>query len=735
MSTKKIQGKCWALFIFACLYVITATGNPRTLMSAEEVDTIRAELHTSPSFLQYVNETAERTHLYFDPAPDVPIPVDPGGGYTHETHKQNGIAIYEAGMLYLFTGEQSYATYASELLLKYADLYPTLGQHPVKRSNTPGQLFWQVLNESVFMVYVVLGYDAIRADLDTATRRVIEENLLRPLADFLSDESAYTFNRIHNHAAWAVAGVGTLGYVIDEKHYVDIALKGTELNGEAGFYALIDNLFSPDGYYTEGPYYQRYALMPFILFARVIEENEPAREIFAYRDSLLPLAVYTCIDLSYNGLFFPLNDAIKDKGLNTVELRYGVSVVYHLTADDQLLDIANVQDGFVLTADSYRYAKAIDEGKAQPFQYKTRLIRDGPDGKGGVLGILRDDLGGEGQTAVFKATSHGFGHGHFDRLNWLYFDNGREIISDYGGARFLNIEQKEGGRYLPENTTWAKQTVAHNTVVVDEQSHFNGNVDEADRFSPSFHQFQDEKDIKLVRSWTTNPYTDIALERVIAFVTGLSPDRYVVVDIFNVQGEKKHTFDLPLHYQGHFLATTNESKTVATEQLQPLGKENGYQHLWQQSEHQVPSQSAFGFTWINHNRFYTVHSWVNQPTKVFFARLGANDPHFNLRSEQVLLRRVEKRKDAVFVSVLETHGEYNGPAEFTKNNQPLIEQISYFEIDSNQVVQIKNAKEQSYFIAFARKSDKQAKHKVKVGDFTLNWEGFAAVFNSNGEQI
>src|SRR5258708_19581753 len=35
---------------------------------------------------------------------------------------------------------------------------------------------------------------------------------------------------------------------------------------------------------------------------------------------------------------------------------------------------------------------------------------------------------------------------------------GREIISDYGSARFLNVEQKFGGRYLPENKSFAKQT-------------------------------------------------------------------------------------------------------------------------------------------------------------------------------------------------------------------------------------------------------------------------------------
>ena len=37
------------------------------------------------------------------------------------------------------------------------------------------------------------------------------------------------------------------------------------------------------------------------------------------------------------------------------------------------------------------------------------------------------------------------GHGHFDRLSFTYYDNNKEIIQDYGAARFLNIEPKNGG--------------------------------------------------------------------------------------------------------------------------------------------------------------------------------------------------------------------------------------------------------------------------------------------------
>ena len=40
-------------------------------------------------------------------------------------------------------------------------------------------------------------------------------------------------------------------------------------------YANVDEPFSPDGYFTEGPYYQRYASYPFLIFAQALENKKP----------------------------------------------------------------------------------------------------------------------------------------------------------------------------------------------------------------------------------------------------------------------------------------------------------------------------------------------------------------------------------------------------------------------------------------------------------------------------
>ncbi|WP_312084870.1 alginate lyase family protein, partial [Brevundimonas sp.] len=198
---------------------------------------------------------------------NVPQPRDLGGGLTHEQHKANYKAIAGAGALYRLTGDRAYADFARDLLLEYARLYPTLSNHPAGNASVKGRLFWQALNDSVWLVYSAQGYDAIRDTLTADQRRRIDTDVFRRMARFLSEENASYFDRIHNHATWATAGVGMTGYVLRDQDLVERALNGTANDGRAGFLRQVDELFSPDGYYAEGPYYQRYALAPFIIFA------------------------------------------------------------------------------------------------------------------------------------------------------------------------------------------------------------------------------------------------------------------------------------------------------------------------------------------------------------------------------------------------------------------------------------------------------------------------------------
>ena len=730
-------------FILATLAVVAAAAlgapaahaasHPRLLLTATDVAHIRDRIGESPAFQRSLEQARARTDRYFAAPPDVPAPVDAGGGYSHEQHKSNGVAIREAGVIFQLTGDPAYADHARLLLLDYAGMYPDLGEHPMKKEQTPGRLFWQNLNESVWLVHAIQGYDAIVETLSGNDRSAIEDGLLRPMAEFLSTGSPGTFDRIHNHGTWAAAAVGMTGYVLDDRSYVERSLRGLQGDGSAGFLRQLDLLMSPDGYYTEGPYYQRYALMPLVVFARSIHNNDPQLGIFDYRDGVLLKAVYACIELSYGGLFFPINDAIREKGLDTVELRHGVAIAYALTGDPRLLSVAAGQGSFVLTGDGFGAALAADGGKAQPYEHQSVLLRDGPAGGQGALAVLRNGRGAGHQALLLKATAQGMGHGHFDKLNWLFYDNGNEIVSDYGSARFLNIEPKHGGRYLPENETWAKQTVAHNTLVVDRQSHFGGRLKVAERLHPEMLHFSSAPGVHLAAASMQGAYEDVSFDRTLALLDDVLPAGPVVLDVLKVSGSGARQYDLPLHFKGQVIASRPALRSM-TDTLRPLGGANGYQHLWLRAATEVAAGELFSITWLAGNRFYTYSVQAGAPLQVLFAELGANDPELSLRREQALIVRLDDAGDAVFLSVLEVHGSYDAAAESTSGSEGSIAAIERFGGSDGgaDVVRIASRQDEERFLALSYNAAEELEHVAHAAGREFAWSGYFGLFDESG---
>jgi hypothetical protein len=658
---------------------------------------------------------------------DVPVPKDKGGGYTHEQHKRNYQAIQAAGALYRLTGDKVYADYARDLLLGYAKLYPGLGAHPQGRGQIPGRLFWQTLNDSVWLVSAVQGYDAIRDSLSAADRKTIDDNVFRPMADFLSG-TPENFDKIHNHATWAVAAVGMTGYVLRDPTYVDKALKGSKRDGSAGFLKQVDQLFSPDGYYEEGPYYQRYALAPFILFANAIERNDPQQGIFKRRDGVLLKAVDALVQSSYGGYFFPINDAILDKGLDTEELVAGVDIAYARTTDARLLSVAKAQKRVLLSPEGLQVAQALAQDKATPFAFVPTLLRDGPDGTEGALAILR--MGGEdGQALVMKNTKQGMGHGHFDKLNWLFYDNGQRVVTDYGAARFLNIEAKAGGIYLPENNSWARQTIAHNTLVVNEQSHFGGDWKKGQPLAPTPLLFAIRDDTQIASARMDSAYDGVSFTRTQLLLAHPSLGEPVVLDLLRVTGSKAARYDLPLHFNGHIMDVGFKSQSAVTSRP-VLGKANGYQHVWVDASSE-PSSEARSLTWLLDGRFYTYRFASTAPSRALIGESGANDPSFNLRREPMLLQRVDGQAATTFYGVLEPHGQYDGTAETVRGANSRIDAIAHYRGKDADVLVLDLAGGKRVAMGIADEPNKPGSHEVSGGGQSWRWDGGWKRFDSS----
>ena len=651
-------------------------GFPKLILQKADVANIIDGLHKYPLLQSSFEDAKEIADKGIEAGITVPFPKDPGGGYTHEKHKRNYIEMYNAGVTYQLSGDEKYAVFVRDMLNEYAELYPTLGIHPMKKNQSPGKLFWQGLNESVWLVYTIQAYDCIHDFLSAEERANIENNLFRNVVKFFTEEDKYSFDRVHNHGTWAVAGVGMTGMVLGDSLMVQKALYSTKLDGSGGFLKQIDELFSPDGYYAEGPYYQRYALLPFIVFTQALENNLPALKIFEYKNGVLPKAVTTVLQLTNSdGRFYPINDAIKEKSWLTPELVFGTDIVYKLTENPTLLDVAQHHGKVMLSAEGLAVAKAIAEGKTERFERKPMIIRDGANGDKGGLALLR--LGeSDNQTSVlFKFSSQGMGHGHFDRLGINLYDKGQEIIPDYGAARFLNVAAKEGGRYLPENKTWANQTIAHNTLVVNEQSNFDGKLGKAEESSPKLvFADLDNPAIQIVSATDKNCYEGASLNRTLALLE--LEGRTYLIDLFNIKNEKSSQYDLPVYFNGQIIDANFEYARL--NQYKVLGKEHGYQHLIVDAKaDNLPGTTSV--SWMKENGFYTVSTLADANTEFFVTRLGANDPNYNLRPQMGMVFRFSDAKNKKLLTVYEMHGNYNPESEAVLGSEGSVRELKLVE--------------------------------------------------------
>ena len=702
--------------------------HPCLVLTPPEVAAIRASPGRAPLFDTAFSAAKTQIERALAAPPDVPVPRD-AVGVTSIRHGRNGVELQLAGFLYQATGDARYAAFVKNLLNRYADLYPTLGKHPASKGATAGRLFWQPLDESVWLVHVSQAYDCIFDFLTPAERSRIEASLFRPMVKFLSEDNEKEFDRIHNHGTWVAAAVGMTGYATGDATMVRKALYGSKMDGAGGYFRQMDELFSPDGYYCEGPYYARYALSPFFLFANVIQNNQPELKVFDRRDAVLRKALYALLQQTdFNGAFLPFNDSVKEMTFGNPATVFALDHTYlQYGRDPHLLAVARRQGSVTLDGAGLAVAQALAATPNPPkFPYASVEFTDGGEGQAGGIGILRSGEDANQSLALLKYSSLGMGHGHLDKLGFLYYDQGREIIPDYGAARFVNIEQKYGGRYLPENDSFAKQTIAHNTVVVDERSHYLGSYAAAKSLH-SDRQFFDARDpdFQIMSAVDTTAVPGVAMQRTVAMVRDARLEHPVILDVFRLASEKSHRYDYPFHYQGHFLQT-NVKLTPHAAERHPLGKRDGYQHLWVEAEGQA--QGPASFTWLNGKLFYTITTAADDSTRVLFTRIGANDPDFNLRNEPAFMLRQEGATH-VFASAIEPHGRWDGVSENTHGGEPFIRSVRVVAATGEgTVVRITGEKNLEWTLMIANAAPAAAaKHTVSTGTETFSWEGNAAL--------
>lgn len=711
------------LFLFAGS-LLYGQERPRVILTKADIQLIQSSAGKYPLFEKQMQDAVSKIDAALRNPIDVPQPKD-AGGYTHERHKQNYREMQLAGFLYAVTGEDRYARFVRDMLLKYAQMYPSLGRHPMTAGEAYGKLFWQSLNESVWLVHVAQAYDCVYDWIPAKDRAVIEQRLLRPMAHFFTVEHVSQLNRIHNHGTWTVAGVGMLGFALRDRNLVEQALYGSKKDSTGGFLKQLHLLFSPDGYYTEGPYYTRYALMPFFLFAQAIENNLPELKIFEYRNRILHKAFYAGLQQTdRQGRFLPFNDALKEMSFLANEIVIALNISYTMYGGDpSLLSIAEKQQAVMLSSAGLRVARDVAATTSlTPFRRTSVELGDGPDGTRGAIGMLRSGDGNTQCLLLMKYTSHGESHGHYDKLSMMYYDGDSEILQDYGAVRFINVEPKNGGRYLPETASWARQTIAHNTVTVDEKSHYGGKMSVSSKHHADRHFFStSDSMLQVMSAKAVGVYPGVEMQRTMALVRDAGFAKPIVLDMFRVVSKENHSYDLPFYYLGQFIYTNVKYAAFDTRRT-TVGAANGYQHLWKEAEGKA--SGPVRVTWLSGGQYYSVVSAADTSTLVLFARIGASDPQFNLRHDPVFILR-QQGNTHVFASVIEPHGSFNPVTELAPGATGAVESVRVIGTDdTGTVVEIsgKNSMRWLFMVAHGPASD-SASHTIRLGGTTYSWTG------------
>ena len=706
------------------------------MYSQETIQALQVELGRSSLMGRSLAKQKQSVDVFMKMAIDVPGHGE-AGGYEHNRHKQNYHYMYVAGSLFLVTEEAKYRDFIVALLDEYAEKYLTFDFHVQKNTNPTGRLFHQILNEHCWLLFTSLAYSCVKHTLSEAQKTKYEQQIFEPMLSMFTDKYAHDFDRIHNHGIWAVAAVGICGLALGQRDYLEMSVYGLERNGSGGFLAQISELFSPSGYYMEGPYYHRYAIHPLCLFAEVLHLWMPELKIYEYKQGVVGNTVKALLASAYpSGVFPPLNDASRTMGVTDAGVQVAVAVyAKHYPFDANVVRIAHLQDQVWLHGPglslSHQHEAALEQGEIGAPYWPSIELTEGRHGDAGAVGILRKQVTSDDISQLtMNYGQHGMGHGHFDTLGITFFSRNQEVLQDYGFVRWVNVEPKFGGRYLAENVSYARHTIAHNGVTVDQKSQNNFDVTRADSVHGVKHFFDaTDPNCLAVSAFANEHYDDVGLHRSCFLLTLPQIQAPVLVDVYRLSSDTHHTYDYSHQYEGQLVRT---NFTVAQEEaLKPWGHSQGYQHLWKRSHGEVTGTALI--SWLQNNTYYTWLGTSSQPKgELVFTTVGASDPSFNLKHTTGFTLRCEG-ESTVFASALETHGYFNEEFEQSTEARGQLRAIQVIGHNEQATVVCVKGVESKVTIAIANASDVTAntRNAVVFDGHRYEWEGFYQVMSSD----
>lgn len=191
-------------------------------------------------------------------------------------------------------------------------------------------------------------------------------------------------------------------------------------------------------------------------------------------------------------------------------------------------------------------------------------------------------------------------------------------------------------------------------------------------------------------------------------------------------GVTSHRFDLPLHYDGQIVDSGLKFQGGTTE-LKPLGKADGYQHLWDRGR--APVKDGGRVSWFDRGRFYDYVFASGDVDQVVLTELGANDPNYNLRNERAFILRGDDKDSFTLAGVLEPHGAYSAAEEYARDTIASVKAVERVSENGADLVLIRLNSGKSLAIGVSWDPDPAKRHRVSTPSGAYVWTGFSGLAN------
>lgn len=539
-----------------------AQGHPRTLWDKEDVRHFRGLIQTNPEFARQYQALKRGLDERLSLPVSVPAPEkNDKGEWIHvsdrvhgRTHNDLSLLISNLGTVYALSGEEKYADYAKRQLLAYADVFDKYapGNRP-GFNHDQGKVFDQRLSDATWLIPVARGYDLIHVSpgITPDERRRIEDDLLKASARFIAANSS-VLRAPTNWSAICTTAVLIVGYATDDDELVRLAMygpRGTKENPAGGVMLhFSEKTINTDGLWAEGAIgYQFMAMQALVANAEILWRN--GIDMYRHRDGAMKKLFDSAIAYAYPDLKTP---SVHDSGSTYIVGResYLYEYAYLRYRDPRYLLILDhpevatrLDTRFQQFPVSVLYERETSKS-APPVEWVSENFNDVG------FGILRNTTA-NGTASLLLDYGPNRSHGHPDKMNIdLWTSATGRLIPDPGMVWY---EQ-------PLYRNWYYNSVAHNTLVVDEQNqlHSDGAL--------LVYGFGDTQAMQRAHALHASP--GVIMDRAVFLTPGY------VADLFGAFARLPRKFDLAWHVRGTFSADLPLKPATLPEPREP-----GYSEL------------------------------------------------------------------------------------------------------------------------------------------------------------